>query len=141
MARRTHVFNTNLQKELLSEFERNSKIKSQEYCKFLANKKALITIIFGQCDEATKAKIALRTNYATERQAGRLIMYLNPLRTACFGSNNGGFSYRPYKQAISVKFMNNYSNNKPLNPRDFKEKVKIKYNAVKAIERGPDPEP
>ena len=43
----THVFDTTLQKELLSEYKRNSKIKSQEYSKFLANKKTLITIIFG----------------------------------------------------------------------------------------------
>ena len=48
MARQTHIFNTNLQKELLSEFEQDSKIKYQKCSKFLANKKALITIAFGQ---------------------------------------------------------------------------------------------
>ena len=52
MMERTHVFDANLQKELLSEYERDSKNKSQEYAKFLADKKALITILFGQCDEA-----------------------------------------------------------------------------------------
>ena len=54
MTQQTHVFNANLQKELLSEFKRNSKIKSQEFSKFIANKKALITIIFRQCDKARK---------------------------------------------------------------------------------------
>ena len=29
--------------------------------------------------------------------------------------------------------MNNYSNSKPHDPHDFKEEVKIKYNAVKTI--------
>ena len=47
MMEQTHVFDTNLQKELLSEYKRNSKNKSQEYAKFLADKKALITILFG----------------------------------------------------------------------------------------------
>ena len=49
----TIVIEANLQKQLLSEYERNSKNKSQEYNKFLADKKSLITILFGQCDEAT----------------------------------------------------------------------------------------
>ena len=77
MEQQTHIFNTNLQKELLSEFKWDSKIKSQEFSKFLADKKALITIVFGQFDKATKTKIALRTNYAANRQAERLIEFLN----------------------------------------------------------------
>ena len=36
-----------------SEYKRNSENKIQEYSKFLADKKSLITILFGQCDEAT----------------------------------------------------------------------------------------
>ena len=32
-----------------------------------------------------------------------------------------------------MKLMNNYSNNKPHNPHGFKEEVKIKYDAVKAV--------
>ena len=53
MMEQTHVTDANLQKELLLEYERNSKNKSQEYAKFLADKKSLITILYGQCDEAT----------------------------------------------------------------------------------------
>ena len=59
MMEQTHIFNTNLQKELLSEYKHNSKNKSQEYAKFLAEKKALITILVGRCDEPTKTKITL----------------------------------------------------------------------------------
>ena len=128
MVQQRHVFNANLQKELLSEFEQNFKIKSQEYSKFLADKEALITIIFGQCDKATKTKISLGTNYAADRQAGKLIAFLNQLRTICFSSDNAGLSYAPYKQGVAVKLLNNYSNNKPHDPHSFKEEVKIKYN-------------
>ena len=49
----TIVKNTNLQKQLLLEYEHNSKNKSQEYSKFLRHKKSLMTILFEQCDEAT----------------------------------------------------------------------------------------
>ena len=93
----THVFDTNLQKKLLSEYKRNSKNKSQEYAKFLADKKALTTILFGQCDEATKTKIALGATYTANRQAGRLSSFIERMRTVCFGGDNGGLSYGPYK--------------------------------------------
>ena len=57
MVEQTIITNANLQKQLLSEYGRNSKNKSQEYTNFLADKKSLITILFGQCDEATKSII------------------------------------------------------------------------------------
>ena len=41
------------------EYKRNSRNKSQEYSKFLADKKYVIMILFGQCDEATQTEIAL----------------------------------------------------------------------------------
>ena len=47
MMEQTHVTDSNIQKELLLEYERNSKNKSKEYSKFPADKKALITILFG----------------------------------------------------------------------------------------------
>ena len=46
MMEQTHVFDTNLQRELPSDYERDSKNNSQEYAEFLANKEAVITIIF-----------------------------------------------------------------------------------------------
>ena len=77
LLQKSHVFDANLQKELLLEYKRNSKIKSQEYTKFLADKKDLITIIFGQCDEATKTKIAYGTTYTADRQTERIIELFN----------------------------------------------------------------
>ena len=102
-----------------------SKIKKSSLKKFVADKKALITITFGQCDKATKTKIALRANYKANHQAGRLIGFLNRLHTVWFGSNDSGLSYGPYKQVAVVKLTKNYSNNKPYDPRGFKEEVKI----------------
>ena len=133
MMQRTHVFDTNLQKQLLSDFNQKSKIKSQEYSKFIANKKALMTIIYGQCDEASKTKIAPGRTYEANNQDGILIEFLKRLRTVCFGSNDGGLSLGPYEQVIAVKSMNNYSNNRPHDPHSFKEQVKIKYDAIKAV--------
>ena len=115
------------------EYKKNSKKKFQECAKFLADKKALIKIIFGQCDEATKTKIVLKTIYAAGRQAGKLIKFLNRLRTVSFGHDDSGLSYGPYKQVIAVKLMNSYTNNKSNNPHDFKEQVKIKYKVTKAV--------
>ena len=77
----THIFDGSFQKELLLEYERDSKNKSQEYTKFLADKKALITILSGQCDEATRTKIALGATYTADHQAGRLIAFIKQMCT------------------------------------------------------------
>ena len=50
-----------------------------------------------------------------------------------FGDDDGDLSYTPYKQVVTVKLLNNFSNNKLHDPHGFKEEVKIKYNSVKAI--------
>ena len=70
----------NLQKQLLSEYERNSKLKSQEYSKFLQDKNSLITILYGQCDEATQTEIALGNNYTNDRNRGRLLAFVDRMR-------------------------------------------------------------
>ena len=135
MIEQTLIFDANPQKELLSEYKRNSKNKSQKYAKFLADKKDLITILFGQCDEATKSEIALEATYAADRQAGRLSAFIERIRTVCFGGDDDGLSYRPYKQVVAIKLMNAYTNNEPQDPHGFKEQVKINYKATKAITR------
>ena len=89
----TYDFDANPQKELLSAYEQNSKNKSQEYSKFLTDKKFLIMIIFRQCDEAAKTKIALGATYTADDQAGRIIEFLKQLPTVCFGSDGSGLSY------------------------------------------------
>ena len=106
----TIVIDANLQKELLSEYKRNSKNKSQEYNKFLADKKTLITILYGQCDEATQTKIALGDTYTADHYAGRLLAFIERMRTICFSGNDGGLSYAPYKQVVAIKLLNTYTN-------------------------------
>ena len=90
-------------------------------------------IIFGGYNEANKTKIALGATYTADRQAGRLVEFIERLRTVYFVIDNGGLSYGPYKHVIADKLMNNYTNNKPHNPHGFKEQVKIKFKAIKAI--------
>ena len=85
-----------------------------------------MTIIFGQCDKTTKTEIVLGANYNTDCQAGNLIKFLNQVCTVCFRSDDRGLSFGPYKQVVAVKTMDNCSNNKPHDPHDFKEEVKIR---------------
>ena len=80
-----------------------------------------------------KTKISFRATYTADHQAGRLIEFLKQLHTICFGSDDGGLSYAPYKQVVAVKSLKNYSNDTPYDPHGFKEEVKIKYDVVKAV--------
>ena len=129
----THVTDAHLQKQLLLEYKRNSKNKSQEYSKFLVHKKSLITILFGQCDKATQTEIALGIFFIEDRNAGRLLAFIERMRSICLDGNNGGLSYGPYKQVVAIKSLNTYTNNNPNDPHGFKEQVKIKFEATKAI--------
>ena len=129
----TIVTNASLQKQLLSEYEQNSKIKFQEYSKFLQDKKSLFTILCGQCDEATQTDIALRDSYIGDRDEGRYLAFIERLRAICFGGNNGGILYPPYKQVVATKSWNTYTDNEVHNPNIFTEQVKIKYEAAKEI--------
>ena len=99
----------------------------------ITNKKTLMSIIFGQYDEARKTKIALGENFNADCQAGNLIELLKRVHIVCFGSNDRGLSFGLCKQVVANKSMNNYSNKKPHEPHGFKEEVKIKYNAVKTV--------
>ena len=93
----TIVTNANLQKQLRSEYKYDSKNKSQEYNKFLADKKSLITILYGQCDEATQTEISLGDTYTADRNDGKLLAFIQQMRSICFGGDNGGISYASYK--------------------------------------------
>ena len=66
-------------------------------------------------------------------QIGRIIEFLNQLNTVCFGDDDGGLSYAPYKQVVAVKLLNNFSNSKLYDTHGFKEAVKIKFDSIKTI--------
>ena len=61
--KRTNVFNPNLQKELLSEHDMNTKLKLQRWSKLLADKRSLKTIIYRQCNDATRTETAFGDDY------------------------------------------------------------------------------
>ena len=61
------------------------------------------------------------------------LAFIEQLRSICFGGNDGGLSYAPYKQIVAIKSLNTYTNRNPNDPHDFKEQVKIKFEATKAI--------
>ena len=84
-----HVTGANFQKEIIFEYERNSKKKSQEYFKFLTDKKSLIIISFKQCDKATQIEISLGATHTVVRKTGRLLAFIEQTGTVCFGGDDG----------------------------------------------------
>ena len=89
-----------------------------------------MTIIFCQCNNATKTKIILGKTYKTDCWDGSIINFLARLQTFCNRNADGGLSFRLYKQVVSVKSLNNFSNNKPHNPHGFKKEIKIKCDVL-----------
>ena len=135
MTNKTIITDSNLQKKLLSAYDQESKLKAQEWSKLKADEKSVMTILFGQCNDATRTEIALDPNYKTDCEDGNLINFLTRLQTVCYGSNDGGLSFKPYKNVVAVKSLNNFTNVKPNDPHGFKEEIKIKYDAVLVVIR------
>ena len=102
---RTNVHNPDLQKKLLSEHDLKSKIQLQEWYKLTADKKALMTIIYGQCDDATRTEISIGALYKAIRDNAEIINFLALVRKVCFGSNDGGLSFKPYKITVAKKIV------------------------------------
>ena len=103
MQQKSHIFDPNFQKQLLLDYDQKSKLKLQEWSKLTADKKSLMTTIFRQCDNATRTEIALGANYKTNCEDGELINFLTRLQTVCYGSNNKGLFFKPYKNVVAVK--------------------------------------
>ena len=59
--------------------------------------------------------------------------FLAILGTVCYGSDDGGLYFKPYKNVVVVKSLNNFSKARPNDPSRFKEELKIKYDAVLAV--------
>ena len=59
MVEKSPIFDSNLQEQVLLDYGQALKLKLQELGKIIADKKALMTIIFKQCNNVTKTKIAL----------------------------------------------------------------------------------
>ena len=102
------------------------KLKLQEWSKILADKRSLMTIIYGQCNDATRTKISLGDDYKIIRSDAELIRFLEIVQKVCYGSDDGGLSFKPYKNVVAVKLLNNFTNANPNDPHGFKEELKIK---------------
>ena len=76
LTKKTIITNSNLQKQLLSKYNQEFKLKSQEWAKLKADKMAVITIVYGQCNDASQTKIALDSDYKTNCKDGNLIKFL-----------------------------------------------------------------
>ena len=81
---KTHIFDPNLQKQLLSEHDIQCKLKLSEWSKVLADKRSLMAIIYGQCDNAIRTKRALDTDYKIICTNAQLIRFLRLVRKVCY---------------------------------------------------------
>ena len=70
-------------------------------------------ILLGQCDGAIQIKIALGVNYTEDRNARRLLAFIEQMYTICFVGNHGGLSYGHYRQIVAIKSLITYTNNEP----------------------------
>ena len=48
-----------------------------------------MTVIYGQCDDATRTKIALGDDYKVICANAELIKFLTIVQAVCYGSDNG----------------------------------------------------
>ena len=117
--------------KLLSEYKRNSKNKSQEYSKFVQDKKSLCTILYGKCSEATQTEFALPDNYTEDRDEGRLLAFIERLRAICFGGDDDGLSYPLYKQVVVIKSLNIYTDKEVMTPMVSKSKSRSSMRRLK----------
>jgi len=84
MVEKSPVFDLNLQEQLLLDY--NNKL--QEWDKLIANKKSLMTIIFGPCNDTTRTKIALGASYKADYEAEELIKFLTRVHIVCNANDN-----------------------------------------------------
>ena len=74
---KTHVFNENLQKQRIAENKLQKRLKHQEWDTIIADKKALMTLIYGQYNKATLNEFSLRRMYKADCNAGNLVSFLD----------------------------------------------------------------
>ena len=92
-----------------------------------------MTLISGQCEDATLTKLALRTTYEVNCNKRNLVNFLNRLELTCYESNDNGLSYKPYKVVVAVNSLYSSTNLRADDPHGFKEEVKVKQHATMAI--------
>ena len=84
-----------------------------------------MTITYGQCDNATRTEISIGARYKAICDDAEFINFLALVRKVCFGSNDGGLSFKPYKITMAMKSLNNFTNANPSDPHGFKEELDV----------------
>ena len=69
----------------------------------------VIKDFLSRCNEL-QSVIALGDNYTEDRDEGMLLVFIERLCPICFGGNNGGLTFPPYKQVVVIKSLNTYTN-------------------------------
>ena len=82
------IFNPNLQEKACLKYDQESKMKFKKWNKLIVDKKFVITIIFNQWNEDTRAEIALEFSYEDNFEAGELIKFLAIIHTVYNNTDN-----------------------------------------------------
>ena len=117
----------------MKEYDRKNKYEHTRWNKCQEDKSALITIIHGQLDDGTKNNLELSPEYEKAVVNADLVTVIKILRKICYGTDDGGMSFKPYKATVAVKSLNNFTNPKTSNPHKFKDELKTKYKGTLAI--------
>ena len=85
-------------------------LKQIEWYKYTVDKKAIMTLVCGQCDKVMLSELALGTTNEADHNAGNFVNFLCQLQVICFQNNDGGLSYTPYKGVITLKSLHDFTN-------------------------------
>lgn len=127
------IANPNLQEQLLSDYDRKRKMEDKKWENMQENKKSLIAIIHGQLDLGTKNEMEISPGYEAAVENGNIVTIIQNLRRLCYGDDDGGMLFKPYKAVLAVKALGNFANSKPHDPHTFKDELKTKFQATLAI--------
>lgn len=127
------ITDLNLQEKLLSEYDRKRKLEEKKWDTMQDNKMSLITIIRGQLDLGTKNELEVFEGYELAMTNSDVLNILSKLRTICYGDDDGGLSFKPYKAALAVKTLNNFMNKKLHDQHAFKDELKTRFQATLAL--------
>ena len=127
------VVDPELKEQLLGEWKTTKKYQDIRWNKCQEDKKKLITLIRGQLDEGTVNELEISPGYSKAVEDGDIVKIMSNLRTICFGDDDGGLSYKPYKAAIAVKSLCNFKSPKQNDPHYFKDELRTKFQATLAL--------
>ena len=133
MRKRMVVVDPEKKEELLEKWSETRKHETKKLNKCQDDKKSLVTFIRGQLDEGTTNELELSPEYEKALKDGDVVKIISNLRTICYGNDDGGLSYRPYKAVIAAKGLTTYVTSNPADPHGFKDELRTRYNAALAL--------